>query len=223
MPSISKKIPSLTLADLWRGMKAYICYYPRGSWPLDFHAAFYGELHAEMKTDGFSKEWWKKRVDNLAAWKALRSSTPTSKGYIIKECMKQSGDLEREYRNIIRYDKNANIVSCKWNVAAGLFKVAMKIKPTKGGSPVFASKLCHFILPELFPILDTTALPFQNPTAKDYEEYWKCCRVRWRDCDCKEDLKGLLRSVIQAEGGNVTHYPWATRIPEICSMQPPKK
>ena len=41
-------------------------------------------------------------------------------------------------------------------MSSSLFEVAAEIKPVKHGSPVFPSKLCHFLCPSIYPVFDNT-------------------------------------------------------------------
>lgn len=217
---------SLSPTTLWCGMNAYLSY-----WRADFHAPLYNKLHTEMKTHGFTQKWWNGRMVDLSDWRALRSPISITKSTISTRGVKRLHKLEQEYKSIIAYDKNANIENCDWEIVEGLFDVAAEIKQAKWGSPVFASKLCHFILPELFPVFDTTALQeaskflllSSNPTKEDYRKYWEYCHDLWRVCNCKTRLKRNLSIKIKAAKGNPANYPWATRIPEICLMNPNPK
>jgi hypothetical protein len=63
---------------------------------------------------------------------------------------------------------------------APLFEVAAEIKPVL--SPVFASKLCHFLCPSIFPVFDNTLVK----TGKiGYREYWTECENWWEEAPQK--------------------------------------
>ena len=77
-------------------------------------------------------------------------------------------------------------------------------------SPVFASKLCHFIFPSAFPIADRAAVG----VAANYDKHWARCRDLWLGCNAREQLIAKLK---QAIAEPVTPgYPWATKITELC-------
>ena len=90
-----------------------------------------------------------------------------------------------------------------------MFDMAKEIKGTD--SPVFASKLCHFMLPSAFPVTDNTML---GRWGRDYWAYWQRCADGWRGCPDRELLKRELGKRIP--GGAAPCYPWGTKIGELC-------
>ena len=79
------------------------------------------------------------------------------------------------------------------------------------GSPVFASKLCHFILPSAFPVVDGEAV---QGSAIPYVDYWERCRACWTGCREKRELRAELRDRMSSEP--IVSYPWSTKITELC-------
>ncbi len=187
----------LTPDNLKRGMDLFL---DRKGWPEDFHASLYTHL-AEIQNDRFSNEWWDEIVDLLWEWRAIR---PRTKDFIHQRGKPQLAKMRKSLQNI----KAQDIKTCEWDSVADLFNAAHEIKNVH--SPVLASKLCHFILPAIFPIFDNEALDFPIPC---YQYYWNYCRKQWLECDNKKQLKEILRPHLNQDGEN---YPWAVRIIELC-------
>jgi hypothetical protein len=98
-----------------------------------------------------------------------------------------------------------------WRDVFPLFKVAAEIKPVKNDSPVFPSKLCHFLCPSIFPVFDNTLVK----TGKiKYREYWTEFKNQWEKAPEKGALiQELKRHISEAP---CDHYPWPTKIFELC-------
>ena len=212
----SEDFPELTPALLKEGIKFHL----NQGWPGDFHAQFYHSLRA-LQPDMFTEEWWvnilkgNKPNGNLNTWLATRNP---GKGISIeKEGRDRLKKLSQAYNRILSNVKKPNMESCKWEHISGLFDIAMEIKPTKGKSAVFASKLCHFILPPVFPVVDNEGSQFV-PVEEVYPDYYETCRKRWKKCDCKEELIEILRKKILSADKNtdLDGYPWALKITNLC-------
>jgi hypothetical protein len=94
--------------------------------------------------------------------------------------------------------------------------LAALIKPTRGGSGVFPSKLSHFIAPRLFPVLDRTALPGGGHS---YGSYFKLVQDLWDGTGANHQLalRGRLTALIQQRTGGsmVDGYPVVNKIVEL--------
>ncbi len=189
----------LTPDNLKRGMDGF---WDRG-WPKDFHADLYDYL-AEIQRDGLSSEWWDESVGFLSEWQAIR---PKTKEFVHQRGKPRLAKMRKSLQNI----KAQDIKTCEWDSVADLFNTAHEIKNVH--SPVLASKLCHFILPAIFPVLDNEALDFPIPS---YQYYWNYCRQQWLACDNKKQLKEILRPHLNQQDGE--NYPWAVKIIELCIM-----
>ena len=121
-------------------------------WPMeaDFHNAFYQRLR-EATYAGITTNLWANLVDTLAAWKAIR---PRSKAEIWTRGGQRLPDLQRERTTILdQHNGHApDLLVATWGEVEPLFTVAVWIKDV--ASPVFASKLCHFLLSDTFPVAD---------------------------------------------------------------------
>ncbi len=181
----------------------------RDSFPTDFHSAFYSAQKADLTDHGISEGWWRKQIDVLFAWKALR---PYSKEAMKRRGLARLPRLEREYGRLLQ--RNRSVADAEWSDLEPLFEVAREIKNVD--SPVFASKLCHFLIPNGYFVIDREAIG--NKT-NDYPGYWEACRDLWRSGDSKTALKQRLRSeIVKAshDGRVFSGYPWAVKVTEVC-------
>lgn len=77
-------------------------------------------------------------------------------------------------------------------------------------SPVFASKLCHFLLPNIFPVIDHAVVDVNGC----YFDYWTYCSRQWQGCEEKALLIDIMKKAI---GVSVfAQYPFSTKIVELC-------
>ena len=182
----------------------------KSGWEKDLRSCFYRKRVREQKCG--------KPLDGgvlcckLHEWSALRRSPPG----LCERWEDNFGDLECEYRKILRLKKPSipSIESCQWETVAGLFSTAHEIKKTKSDSAVFASKLCHFILPSVFTVVDNEmmGLPLNK---EQYGQYWKFCQNRWKACD-QNALINRMQDVVGDDW--FADYPFATKIAELCVM-----
>lgn len=175
-------------------------------WPADFHNQLYSYLH-QRKAQELSEEWWAAIVDVLWNWRAIR---PKSKGFIYERGKGCLHDLEQEYQLILQANgmHELDLSEISWQQASGLFTLSTSIKGVK--SPVFASKLCHFLLPNCFPVIDHAVIGVRH----SYPDYWCFCQSLWAACTEKHELIQQLRAAIGEPV--VSHYPYATKIVELC-------
>lgn len=121
--------------------------------------------------------------------------------------------LEGFYRQVWEMYGAADPTACAWENLSALFFTAAEIKGAR--SPVFASKLCHMLFPNLFPVIDraTVGIPDDG-----YEGYWRRCQEAW--ARSTEQEREILKAALQAEIGGpaLPSYPWATKITELCLM-----
>ena len=192
--------------------------------PWGFDEEFYRDLR-KMRSCRFTPKWWEKiyqtnKSGSLTKWRATRNA----QNDVREEGRRRLCELRQAYESIPNAVKKSGIESksCDWDIVEPLFGIAHKIKETKGKYAVFASKLCHFILPKAFPVIDHTALRVNNPNAEVYREYWKLSRQQWCACDkqTKDALCEQLRKEIwrNDKASDLTDYPWATKIAELCVM-----
>ncbi len=89
-------------------------------------------------------------------------------------------------------------------------KLVSQIKDVR--SPVFCSKLCHFVAPTKFPVIDNAAmgLPY-----RDYGTYWMFVRREW--CETSNEERQRFEAELKAEIDDelTPNYPLACKIVEI--------
>ena len=194
----------LTLPNLQAGIQLWL-----DRWERDFHDAFYRKLH-ERKRDGLTPTWWLQTVDDLAKWRATRGQT---KAFILESGMQRLSRLDEQHRSLlnIHADFEPNMDLLAWDELSGLFATAATIKPNMSPNPMFASKVCHFIFPGAFPVVDGALVGL---TQWSYPRYWGFCRQQWRACERQAELIDALRGAMRIEPWE--HYPWSTKVTELC-------
>lgn len=130
--------------------------------------------------------------------------------------------MQRQYQVITGAPGNQpsmDLATAEWSMLADLYETARLIKGVQ--SPVFPSKLCHFILPNLYPVIDRAVIGLDS----SYQAYWRYCQHQWLSCTARNDLIDRLKKVIVegtmprqgAPAGEVAaQYPWSTKITELC-------
>jgi len=116
-------------------------------------------------------------------------------------------DLGRKY-NL----PTVGLSDVQWSDISEIITISNAIK--NSSTPMFGSKMCHFLLPNLFPIYDSQI--GESIGTSNYVEYWMICRQGWKDCTKKRIFKNILANEI---GKNIiSNYPWATKITELCCV-----
>ncbi len=179
-------------------------------WDQDFHNSFYEKLY-QNRAGGLNREWWDGIVDDLSNWKAIR---PYPKEDIHKRGLDYLPNLQKEYLRVLDLSGigEPNLEICSWETLRDLFGVAADIKETMPFSPVFASKLCHFIFPSAYPVVDRQVVGLSG----SYSKYWHYCQGQWSAGKIKYDLVEHLKFEIGAE--IFEHFPWSTKIVELCMI-----
>jgi len=129
---------------------------------LDFGNDIY-TTQARLLSEGATEQWWSETVPVLARWLALR---PFSKDEILERGRHVLGSIDDAFRRLRMAPPFGHV---SWAELAPLFDVAWSIKAVN--SPVFASKLCHFMRPDLYVVIDGDAVGLQAP----YPLYWQAC------------------------------------------------
>jgi len=181
-------------------------WHKKTTWPEDFHNQLYSQLF-RLRQDGLNNEWWQEIVEHLWKWKAIR---PKPKQFVYRRGLERLAQLDKECRLILTKNNghDPDLATVGWEQLSTFFNVAVSIKSV--ASPVFASKLCHFIFPEAFVVVDTKAVGIR----KGYKEHWAKCKTDWVRCEERQKLIEVLKRAISEP---VTPgYPWATKITELC-------
>jgi hypothetical protein len=183
----------------WRSEKTH--------WPSDFHNRLYGDL-ARWRARGLTECWWDEIVPLLSAWKANR---PRSAAFIRERGSGLLPRLNDAYEELLRSAalQPLEFAELRWQAVRDLYHLAHSIKGVV--PPVFASKLCHFILPAAYPVIDGDAVGLQFD---GYQPYWTACQGAWAACQERGALVEVLRRAIGTPPAS--EYPWGPKITELC-------
>lgn len=201
----------LTVKDL----KAGISYWKtekKDIWPKDFHNKAYAELYA-LRENGLTIDWWKGTVDRLWMWRAIR---PKTKNDIMLKGKKDLNKLQNYFYEIqSKVEGEPCFADFEWNQLEDLYNHLSSIKETKKRSPVFPSKLGHFIFPKLFIVMDRAATGI-----KAYDEYWISLKDAWNKFEQKDTAKNMLnKEICRKPSVPLTlNYPLEIKIIELCSI-----
>ncbi|GAA5266111.1 hypothetical protein ACOSOMT5_P2538 [Acidiphilium sp. MT5] len=200
----------LKIAELESGIR----FWRKTKWPQDFHEYFYKhELPPALNRTSF-EVWWGRILPILTRWKATRP--------------KSSDDLTRNARDLfptLRIAYNAynekiflknDIAEVDWDEIAEFTSIVYSIK--KVNSPVFTSKLCHFISPCIFPVVDNKSMgnPFQS-----YEEYFKYCKNLWANTvpETQNELIGILtKNIVDGRCAKIRELTVSDNFPIKCKL-----
>jgi hypothetical protein len=195
----------VTLAHLRAGIQRWFSKCP--PWPTDFHNAFYQALQALRDNGELS---WDYLVDQLASWSAVR---PYSKEAIYQLGLPHLDNLTQNMGVLVagHGGRIPDLNNVRWSDLQPLFAVASQIKPSD--SPVFAGKLCHFLLPNSYPVADNELVGIDR---EDYRSYWLRCAYGWTFSTQQNDLIAELRSAMTSAA--IADYPWSAKITELCHI-----
>ena len=188
----------------WRG---------RTTWPVDFHNAQYQRWSAQNPRGKFTDQWWKPFLSTLVAWKAVRPQSPTQ---LTSRFSQLAKGLGATWQSACAPYMGQDITSVTWEQVGDFPTKVAAIKPVKGGSPVFPSKFCHFLLPKVYPVVDTSAMGNGWQT---YESYFRFVQGEWgaTPLDFQKELLALLDGEIAAAGSPAfTDFPFVNKIVELC-------
>lgn len=198
--------------DWWLGNQG-------GAWGADFLNGFYGDLYRDRdRSAKLDREWWQRTVQRLSDWRAVRSRCGVRTKTEI--CERGLGRLDRinEIYQAIRDGRNGEptLGDVTWEMIGELFDVMRDVKDTR--SPVFPSKLAHFLLPRVFVVVDNMATSAFS--CQYYQFVWRGLKQAWAEFAEQEEAKKVLTQQIQQNsqpGVDVhPHYPFETKIPELC-------
>lgn len=193
----------ITLDNLKKGLK-----WRTQRWPNDVNIrnTLYDDIY-KVRSKGVTEEWWRATVSRLSQWTANR---PYSNNKIRNRGRKQLVRIRQQFRKLIAAGEPC-ITNLQWADIDQLFEIAFEIKPLKSMTPVFASKMCHFLFPKLFIVMDNKATGVGH-----YELFWRGLKDSWNKFNDKEKARNILFKAIQ----NRRHrnYPVETTIMEICAI-----
>jgi hypothetical protein len=195
----------ITLDNLRRGLEHHNKMWPND---VDVRNTIYEDIY-NVRAQGVTHRWWDVTVERLSKWGANRGR---KKEWIRERGIRQLGQIRKLYEKLITIGEEPCITNLYWSDIQQLFNIASSIKQTK--SPVFASKMCHFLFPKLFIVIDNKATGVGH-----YELIWRGLKDAWSEFQQKEESKVILFSAIK-NGKNILiypNYPVETTIMEICT------
>ncbi|PYS44482.1 MAG: hypothetical protein DMF71_03370 [Acidobacteria bacterium] len=199
----------LSIENLKEGIK----WWQEGKWPNDYLNHEYYSIY-ESRTDGLTERWLQLTLERLVRWKALRSSKPgNTKANFARLIETQLPDLRTEYQRIIDISRGEpSIRSLVWQDISKLYE---KMAGIKDGSAVFASKLGHFIFPNVFIVMDNLGTQVAG-----YDDYWPGMVNEWNLFQDKDAAFDLLKNEIERHSLDPIHtlYPYETKIIELCHI-----
>ncbi len=199
----------MNLEFLETGMQWWVQNKPR--WGKDFLHSFYETLYAQRPSQ-LDEDWWRSSVDNLVAWRAIRSRTPpNTKAEIFRRGLDRLSTIDEHYQRIKKRagNREPSFQNMPWADIAPLFEVLCQIKGSK--SPVMASKLGHFIFPKTFIVIDN-----QATAVFPYEVIWVGLQSAWRGFEEKAKAKEILAKEIRTHTSRIhADYPFETKIAEM--------
>ncbi len=184
----------------------------RPHWSQDFHNSLYAKLERCRRADPALEQWWETAVTALGQWKALRSSVGGISRAVIHELgLGVLPKIRGHYDAICTAHggRVPDIAQVRWDELSELMGIAREIKGAQ--SWMFASKLCHFLLPNCVIVTDGKITPTNGAS---YQDYWLSCQHAWKSCSAHETLIAELSS--QIHGTPTNGYPWSTKITELC-------
>jgi len=181
------------------------------SWGTAYLHDFYVDLY-KSRPHVLDDNWWKRTVDMLWDWRAIRSpKPPNSKADIQERGLSRLSEINTHYQKIMNASPaEPTLQSIDWDQIAPLYEIMSEIKGSP--SPVFPSKLGHFIFPRIFIIVDNKAT-----AVFPYEAGWQMLQAAWNNYKDKDNAKAILIKEIEVTVSSNIHpdYPFETKIPEL--------
>jgi hypothetical protein len=199
----------ISLHNLRVGLK----WWHQNGWPADLHDSDYRDLYAQRGTVG-TGPWWTKTVDRLWDWKAIRNRIPpNTKAEIRNRGQSRLPAIAKWHADIIARStgQQPSITNLNWEDVAPLFALAYGIK--RGKHPVFACKMCHFMFPHAFVVMD-----HEVTGTFEYEFYWRGMKTEWDRFTKKMEAAHMVTNAIQSRNGVFIYYPYETKIMELCHI-----
>ena len=209
-----------TLDDLVAGIRVWNGKVVSSEWASDFHNSMYRkfDMHKELKP--FTEEWWLRFImPRVGTWKAYR---PVTKGQIIEWALPHLDEMAEAYRESALPCLETPFEELEWSKISKLPDTVALAKRDNYGrpqhSPVFRSKVAHWIMPRLYPVADQEVLGISG----SYESYWKATQEAWVAISQVE--REAMVEGLGAQIESVSHavmyerYPVEVKIVELCRM-----
>lgn len=195
---------ALTIEQLEKGIE----YWHLTRWPKDFHNSFYEEMASKNPNGNFTVDWWDDFSKELRKWRATR---PVNRQILKSRANDRFCKLKHSWNESIARHIEGDISTVNWDDISFFPETAIEIKGVK--SPVFVSKFCHFLAPQIFPVIDNTAMGNKFST---YKQYYQSAQNEWRET--KKTVQRKMISILQKEAGSplFAAYPVKTKLIELC-------
>ena len=182
----------------------------KSNWGSDVMNSEYAEIFGDRDL-GIKNGWWDRALGRLGRWHAYRGPRkPNSRAEIAALGAARLEQIEAEYQKLaVRSSTEPCIADYIWELVEPLYSLVYGIK----SSPVFAGKMCHFLLPNLFVVMDNWAVD-----AFDYEIYWRGMRDAWRSFPSQDAAREVLINAIGQTSTPHPRYPIETKIIELCHI-----
>jgi hypothetical protein len=189
-------------------LNAGLQWWRKGNWPRDIHNEDYYDIYG-ARSAGPTEQWWKATVDRLSQWRAFRGpKPPNTKAEISARGRRALPDVASQHAKLVASTgTEPSIADLCWEDVASLFALTSGIKPR---SPVFAGKMCHFLFPKLFMVMDNL-----GTDVFDYEFYWRGMKDEWNRFQAKAEARDLLAAAIRSNKPLHPLYPFETKIMEL--------
>jgi len=183
----------------------------RPRWPSDLNNAEYEKWARDNPNGNFTLDWWQQyQLPRLREWLANR---PYGGAILTPRFVEYATALNAAWQMACAPYLDRDITSVTWEEVMALPDEVGKIKPTNAPSPTFTSKFCHFLLPKIFPVVDTEAVGGGWPT---YQAYFRYVQYEWNTTDLSTRTD-LITALTEATGSTQLYsgYPVATKIVEL--------
>lgn len=186
-------------------------WWQQSKWPPDYHNHDYYGFYQD-RAGGLTEQWLTLTVDRLAQWRALRSrKPPNTKAEILALLAAKLPYLQAEYQRILHISNDEpSTETVSWQDIDTLYNMVAEIKHR---SPVFASKLCHFMFPKIFIVMDRIGTEVMA-----YDYYWQGMVNDWNHFADKSVAIDLLKTDIEKQSPVHSDYPFETKIMELCHV-----
>ena len=180
------------------------------NWGADLLNSEYEGIYSDRAL-GITTGWWEECIERLSRWRAFRGpKAPNTKAEIKELGRLVLGRTDAEYLRLCALSSGeSNIGNLRWEEVEPLFSLALEIK----SSAVFASKMCHFLFPNLFIVMDNWATD-----VSEYEIYWRGAREAWCHSNLQDDARSIIREAINKSHQPHQLYPFDTKAIELCHI-----
>jgi hypothetical protein len=177
-------------------------------WPTDFHNAFYADLAEANPRGRFTEAWWQWLRPHVVAWKAYR---PEPVAVLAERARERFERLDDKWLECCAPVSDREVAQVDWRQVAAFAAVVNELKP---GSAVFTGKVCHFLLPAVFPLVDNWGMGL--PFGRTYAAHFKGVR---REVETTPD--GVLQEATEALASRIQApltpgYPLTNKAIELC-------